>query len=136
MAALEATGRTLMSRSPRVDRTPSFFGEQAPVVGRDTVAEIITVEIEEDLQDYIASLEPLLARAKEIGGRTEIRIYQAMFAGENAGRVYVVVRHPSLEEWAKGNKVQSDEQYRIHLAAVAATGREIVSRSLVIDRTP
>lgn len=136
MEALEATGRTVISRSLLADRTPSYLGDQEPIVGKDTVAEIVTVELDEDLQDYIASLEPLLGRAKEIGGQSEVRIYQATFAGEDTGRVYVVVRYPSLEAWAKGNKAQTDEKFQKHLAEVAATGRVIISRSLVIDRTP
>ena len=136
MEALSGTGRTIVSRSLLVDCTPSSLGDQAPIEGPSTVAEVTTVELGGTLQDYIKALEPLFARAKEIGGKSEIRVLQATLAGEHTGRVFVVVRRPSLEDWARGNNVTADQQFQKHLADVAATGRVVISRALLVDRTP
>ncbi|HSR68300.1 MAG TPA: hypothetical protein VLU25_10190 [Acidobacteriota bacterium] len=110
----------------------------AQVVGQDeAVLEVVAVDTHGKTAEYIASLEPLLKRLKEVAPKTETKIYEADLSGEFTGTVYVTIRYPNMEYMAQNRaKAFSDPQFTEALQAVAATGRTIISRSLLVDRTP
>lgn len=131
--ALQATGRKVVSRSLLFDRTPDLLSDQPNVSGDGTVTEVTTVQPNGPVQDYIASLVPILKRAKAISdGNAETRIYESGFGGEQSGLVYITARHPSLEAWATARaEFESDPKIQRLISKLDSSARVIAARSLL-----
>ncbi len=100
------------------------------------VIQVVAIDTHGKTPEYIAALKPLLERIQVLGPETKYKIYEATFAGERTGTVYVTVEFPSLAYMATTNtKTGADEEYARLLAAVAATGRTLRSNSILQDRT-
>ncbi len=98
---------------------------------------VVTVDTHGKTAEYVKAMAPLMERTKVMSPGSEITIYEATFAGEDAGKVYVAIRFPNMAALADFNaKSETDSEFGRRLAAVAATGRTILARSVLTDRTP
>ena len=66
------------------------------------------------------------------------RIFQATFAGPNAGTLSIVIDHPSLAAFAANNAKQgADSEWQSWIDELNKAGiRQLVSNSLVVEVTP
>ena len=109
----------------------------ASEVRAEPVASVVTVDVKGNLDEYLAGIKDLIALAKKLIPNATIRVWQATAAGEETGTVYVVLEHPSLEDYAKNNgKVRADPDWAKLIERFPKTGREILSNSLIRDVTP
>ena len=109
----------------------------APEVRAEPVAAVVSVDVKGNLDAYLAGIKELTALAKKLVPNATIRVWQATAAGEETGTVYVVLEHPSLEDYAKNStKIQGDAEWAKVIEKLQATGREIFSSSLMRDVTP
>jgi hypothetical protein len=109
----------------------------APDVRAEPVAAVVSVDVKGNLDAYLAGIKQLTALAKKLVPNATVRVWQATAAGEATGTVYVVLEHPSLEDYAKNStKLQADAEWAKVIEKLEATGREIFSSSLMRDVTP
>lgn len=95
---------------------------------------VTTIDAHENTAAYLEALEPLMARLGELSPDAESEVLMASFAGTSSGLIYVVVRSNSVAAvGALTDKTNNDAEYQRLLARVAATGRTIVSRSLLSE---
>ncbi len=95
---------------------------------------VTTVDTHENTAAYLEALEPLMARLAELNPDAESEVLVASFAGASSGLIYVVVRSDSVAAvGAVTDSTNNDAEYQRLLARVAATGRTIVSRSLLSE---
>ena len=75
-----------------------------------------------------------MARLEELNPDAESEVLMATFAGTATGLIYVAVRSKSVAAaGAVTDSTDNDAEYQRLLARVAATGRTIVSRSLLSE---
>ncbi len=100
-----------------------------------TVLRVIVVETD-NVGAYVQEIERGKAMLKRLGSRAEIRIWQARFAGPQAGTVVVSVEFPSLTAFAEDDaKVSADSEYQTWLKGLDKI-RKIVSDSLYNELSP
>jgi hypothetical protein len=101
------------------------------------VAQVVSVDVKGDLDGYLAVVKDLQAVVKRVTPNAAIRIWQATLAGDGTGNVFVVIEHPSLEDYAKNTgKLQADAEWPKLIERFPKTGREILSNSLISEVTP
>jgi hypothetical protein len=109
----------------------------APDVRAEPVATVVSVDVKGNLEAYLTVIKDLTTLAKKVIPNATIRVWQATAAGEETLTVYVVLEHPSLEDYAKNNaKVRTSEEWAKLIERFPKTGREILSNSLIRDVTP
>jgi|TARA_B110001454_G_C12479102_1_gene333586 hypothetical protein len=95
---------------------------------------VTTIDTNENTAAYLEALEPLMARLEELNPDAESEVLMATFAGTATGLIYVAVRSKSVAAaGAVTDSTDNDAEYQRLLARVAATGRTIVSRSLLSE---
>ena len=95
---------------------------------------VTTIDTNENTAAYLEALEPLMARLEELNPDAESEVLMATFAGTATGLIYVAVRSKSVAEaGAVTDSTDNDAEYQRLLVRVAATGRTIVSRSLLSE---
>ncbi len=98
---------------------------------------VVTVDTHGKTAEYVKAMAPLMERTRAMSPGAQTSVYEAVFAGEDAGKVYVALRFPSMAALADFNaKTETDSEFVSRLAAVEATGRTILSRRVLFDRTP
>jgi glutamine cyclotransferase len=94
-----------------------------------TVLRVITVKTE-DPAAYAQELQKGNQIMKSLGIQAQIRIWQARFAGPEAGAVVVSIEYPSMAAFADGvTKTNASSEYRTWLKGLDKI-RKIVSDSL------
>ena len=95
---------------------------------------VTTIDTNENTVAYLEALEPLMARLEELNPDAESEVLMATFAGTATGLIYVAVRSKSVAAaGAVTDSTDNDAEYQRLLVRVAATGRTIVSRSLLSE---
>lgn len=103
----------------------------------DTVLQVVTIDTHGNTAAYVASLRAVLDRIEELAPESNSRVWEATFSGDTTGTVYVVIEHPSMASFAAATeKSFADEAYTKGVAALAATGRTVESRSVLREITP
>lgn len=97
-----------------------------------TVVRVVVVETD-NLSAYLKELERGKAMLKRLGSPAEIRVFQARFAGPDAGAVVVTVEFPSLAALVESDaKVEADAEYTAWIKGLDKL-RKIVSDSLYTE---
>jgi hypothetical protein len=141
IADLVATGRKLLSNSLLRDRTPltpkTRVTNSSEADSKPRVMEWFTVDTKGKTAEYLKAIEPVIRRSYEVAPGAEIRIYQAEFAGESVGTLYVAREYKDMETMARQQaRLQLDTQYQEGVKSLAAMGRVLVSRSLLVEQKP
>jgi hypothetical protein len=106
-------------------------------VRAEPVATVVSVDVKGNLEAYLVVIKDLKTLAAKVIPNATIRVWQATAAGEDTLTVYVVLEHPSLEDYAKNNgMVRASEEWAKLIERFPKTGREILSNSLIRDVTP
>jgi len=84
----------------------------------------------------VKQIEQGQALLKKMGSTTTIRVWQARYAGNNAGAVVVSIEYPDWVAFAtEGQKLAADAEYQTWLKGLSKV-RKIVSDSLYEELTP
>ena len=66
-----------------------------------------------------------------------VRIWEATLAGENTGRIYIIVGYPSMADMERiGDKIENDKEIQNLFAERDKIGATVISCSLSTDVTP
>jgi len=100
------------------------------------VMQVVAVEAKGDASSYLALVKkamPIMTKH----GATNVRVLRATVAGPNSGTIFVSVEYASAEAWGKsGAALQADPEWQKLLKEFEATGRTVVSNSILTDVTP
>lgn len=130
---LQASSK-VASSSLYVDRTSAGVKSTAMTPGGYSSG--IVVRIDGDPSAYFALLAKLSARFAQLGVPTS-RVWQATLAGTNTGSILITSAYPSLAALEEGQKrIDGDAEAQQLIRDIEATGRKVVARLLVRDRTP
>jgi ABC-type sugar transport system substrate-binding protein len=94
-----------------------------------TVARIVVVKTD-NVAAYLQALENGKEIMKKIGITQQIRVWQATFAGPNAGSIVVAIEYPNIAAFADADaKTRADKDYQAWLKGLEKI-RTILSDSL------
>lgn len=130
---LQALG-TLEASSLYVDRTPAG-AEPTPITPGGYSTGLI-VRAGGDPAAYLGLLPRLTANFARLGVSLP-RIWQATSAGTGTGAILITTAHSSLAAMEEGqSKIDADAEVQALFREFEATGRHVVARIIVRDRTP
>jgi len=96
---------------------------------KTTVLRVVVIKTD-NVAAYLQEIEKGREIMKKIGVTSQTRVWQATFAGPNAGSVVVGIEYPSLAAFADGYaKISADKDYQAWLKGLEKI-RTIVSDSL------
>jgi hypothetical protein len=96
----------------------------------------IIVRIDGSPKAYLALLPRLTANAARLGNPIP-RVWQATAAGTGTGTILITTPSPSMAAMEEAqNKMEADPESQQLLRDIEATGRKVVARLIVRDRTP
>ena len=96
---------------------------------KTTVLRVVIIKTD-DVSAYLQQLEKGKEIMKKLGITQQIRVWQATFAGPNAGSVAAAIEYPSMAAFADADtKTRADKDYQAWLKDTAKI-RTIVSDSL------
>jgi hypothetical protein len=94
-----------------------------------TVLRVVSIKTE-DVSAYLQQLEKGKEILRKLGITQQIRVWQATFAGPNAGSIVAAIEYPSMAAFAEADaKSRADKDYQAWLKETAKI-RTIVSDSL------
>jgi hypothetical protein len=130
--ALSEIGATVVSRS--------LYRDRAPEQVRDfysAVYEVHTIDTHGKNDAFVEASKKIHERWLKVSKEGTVRLYQAMFAGENAGLITIAVGYPSMAYMEEnGDRVASDEELVRLFTERDKIGAAVVSVGLVFDVTP
>lgn len=130
--ALRDVGATVVSRSLFLDRAPDQVRDFY-----SAVYEVHTIDTHGKNAAYVEASKKIHERWLKVSKKGTVRIYEAMFAGENAGLITIAVGYPSMAYMEEGeDRISSDEELVRLFAERDKIGATIVSVVLVTDVTP
>jgi ABC-type sugar transport system substrate-binding protein len=101
----------------------------AALAQKTTVLRVVIIKTD-DVSAYLQQLEKGKEVMKKLGITQQIRVWQATFAGPNAGSVVAAIEYPSMAAFADADaKTRADKDYQAWLKDTAKI-RTIVSDSL------
>jgi ABC-type sugar transport system substrate-binding protein len=96
---------------------------------KTTVLRVVIIKTD-DVSAYLQQLEKGKEIMKKLGITQQIRVWQATFAGPNAGSVVAAIEYPSMAAFADADaKTRADKDYQAWLKDTGKI-RTIVSDSL------
>ena len=94
-----------------------------------TVLRVVMVETS-DVAAYMGHINSLKASMQRMGVKSSVRVWQARFAGPNAGSIVVAVEYSDLAALAAADAmIAKDAEYQATLKSMAKI-RKVVSDSL------
>lgn len=94
-----------------------------------TVLRVVVVETS-DVAAYMGQINSLKASMQRMGVKSSVRVWQARFAGPNAGSIVVAVEYSDLAALAAADAmIAKDAEYQATLKSMAKI-RKVVSDSL------
>jgi len=103
----------------------------------EPVTQILEVRVDGDPAEYLSVVRQLDAMSREVTPGVKIRVWRALLAGEDAGKLVIAIEHPSLEAYAAHRtKLQAHKGWASLLQKARKTGRRRVSNSLLSEVTP
>ena len=131
--------QAIMETGPSVESI-SLFRDRAPDQVRDfysAVYEVHTIDTHGNNDAFVEASKKIHERWLKVSKEGTVRIYEAMFAGENAGLITIAVGYPSMAYMeGNGDRVASDEELVRLFAERDKIGATVVSVVLVTDVTP
>jgi hypothetical protein len=125
---------TVESSSLYVDRTPA--GVKSTPITPGGYATGLTVRAGGDPAAYLALLPRLTANFARLGVSVP-RIWQATSAGAGTGAILITTAQSSLAAMEEAQKkIDADAEVQALFREFEATGRHVVARIIVRDRTP
>lgn len=108
-------------------------GISAPATAADTVVlRVVAIETT-DVSGYLKELDKGKAMLKRLESPSIVRVWQARFAGSQAGTVVVSVEWPSMAAFAKDDaKTSADAEYQAWLKGLSKI-RKVGSDSLYTE---
>jgi ABC-type sugar transport system substrate-binding protein len=101
----------------------------AALAQKTTVLRVVIIKTD-DVSAYLQQLEKGKEVMKKLGITQQIRVWQATFAGPNAGSVVAAIEYPSMAAFADADaRTRADKDYQAWLKDTAKI-RTIVSDSL------
>lgn len=129
----------LMETGPSVESV-SLYRDRAPDQVRDfysAVYEVHTIDTHGNNDAFVEASKKIHERWLKVSTEGTVRLYEAMFAGENAGLITIAVGYPSMAYMeGNGDRVASDEELVRLFTEREKIGATVVSVSLVTDVTP
>lgn len=102
-----------------------------------TAVQVFTVDTHGNTDAYIAALKPLIDILEELSPEAAFDVFEATFAGEQTGTIYVVIRYPDMVYLAESNeRSNNSETWVTAFRKLAATGRTLRRSEILEDRTP
>jgi hypothetical protein len=113
-----------------------LLGISAPARAADQVVLRVAVVETDNVSGYVKELEKGKALLKRLQSPGIIRVWQARFAGRDAGSVVASVEYPSLGAYAADDaKIAADPEYQAWVKELSKL-RKIVSDSLYSELKP
>ncbi|MGA7993233.1 MAG: hypothetical protein WCC53_17535 [Thermoanaerobaculia bacterium] len=111
-------------------------GFSTPAAAADAVVlRAVTIETS-DVGTYVKEIDKARAMMKRLESPSVTRVFQARFAGPNAGVVVVAQEWPSMAAFAKDvAKVDADAEYQAWLKGLSKI-RKVLSDSLYTELKP
>ena len=132
LPTLEKFGITVVSSGLYLNRAP----EQDKDVNSPIVI-IYEIDTHGNNDAYVEGSKKIHERYYEIFSDGDLSVYEAMFTGESAGRIYILGGFPSMTAMEKREeKVANDAELTRLFAERDKIGATIVSRTLGRDVTP
>jgi hypothetical protein len=95
------------------------------------------MDIKGNVEGYLEAMKPIIARFNGILPESKITVYQAEFAGSDAGTILVVIAHPSMAYMEKMRpKLASDEELTKLWPTLEKFDATVKSRGLYLNRAP
>jgi hypothetical protein len=117
-----------------VDRTPAGVKSTPMTPGGYSTG--IVVRVDGSPSAYLALLSKLTANSARLGTPVA-RVWQATSAGNDTGAILITSASPSMAAMEEAqNKMEADPESQKLLREIEATGRKVVARLIVRDRTP
>jgi hypothetical protein len=130
---LQASSKVVAS-SLYVDRTPAGAKTSAMTPGGYSSG--IVVRVDGNPSAYLALLPKLTANWARLGVAVP-RVWQATSAGTGTGAILITTAYPSMAVMEESQaKTDADPESQQLLREIEATGRRVVARLIVRDRTP
>ena len=108
-----------------------------PAAFAEPVTQVLEVRVDGDPASYLSVVRQLDAMSREVTPGVKIRVWRALLAGEDAGKLIIAIEHPSLEAYAAHRtKLQAHEGWASLLQKARKTGRRRVSNSLLAEVSP
>jgi hypothetical protein len=96
---------------------------------KTTVLRVVTIKTD-DVSAYLQQLEKGKEILKRLGVTQQIRVWQATFAGPNAGSIAAAIEYPTMAALAEADaKTRADKEYQAWLKETSKI-RTVVSDSL------
>jgi hypothetical protein len=113
-----------------------LVGISAPATAADAVVlRAVTVE-SSDVSAYVKEIDKARAMMKRLESPVVTRVFQARFAGPNAGVLVVAQEWPSMAAFAKDvAKIDADPEYQAWLKGLSKL-RKVMSDSLYTELKP
>jgi hypothetical protein len=107
----------------------ALFASAPVAIAADTVLRVVVVETN-NIAEYMKQLERGKAIMKDAGSTPVLRVWQALYAGPNAGQIVVSVEYPGIQAFANDSaKLRKDPTFAAWLKGLEGV-RKIVSDSL------
>lgn len=104
---------------------------------RRPVRDVIVADANGDLAGFLERMKQIDGVNKRLGLGAELRIFQATFAGKQAGEIYVYWELPSFVGFAEAEtQLHDDPEFLAILAEMAKAGQRFTSELLAIEITP
>ena len=118
----------------------SLYRDMAPDQVKDfysAVYEVYTIDTHNKNAAFVEASKKIHERWFKVSKEGTVRVYEAMFAGENAGLLTIAVGYPSLAYMeADGDRIEADEELVRLFNERDKIGATVVSVALVTDVTP
>lgn len=103
----------------------------------EPVTQVLEVRVDGDPAEYLSVVRRLDEIGRAVTPGVKIRVWRALLAGEDAGKLIITIEHPSLEAYAAHRtKLQAHKDWASLLQKARKTGRRRVSNSLLAEVTP
>jgi len=113
-----------------------LLSASAPLLAADATVLRVVVVNTDNPDAYLKEVEKGRAHNKRLEGSSQIRVWRARFAGEEAGTIVVSIEYPSLAALAKDDaKSAADAEFQAWLKGLDKV-RKIVSDSLYTELKP
>ena len=122
----------LISQSLLVDRAPDQVRKSS-----SPVEEVYSIDTHGKNDAYVEGSKKLHAAIYKKIPDISVRVWEATFAGESTGMIYIVVGYQSMADMERiGAQIEGDEQIQNLFAERDRVGATIISTGLSTDITP
>ena len=112
--------------------------ERGETAAASTVMQITVLDPHEKTEEYLRLVAKTIERQHEVAPGIGTRIFATTFAGEETGRLYIVLEYPDMEFMVRAQaRLAADAEWdRLRKEVGLATERTLISNSLLVEVTP